>query len=463
MLGIAASGSPNVLPEHQVLVVDEAHELTDRVTAQATAELSLATIEHAARLARRHGGVPTTDLDSAGQALATVLVALPEGRFPRGLPRRRARRRGQRARRVAHAAQRAQARDRAERAAPRAAARWPQATMLALFEVADRMAADPDDNRHTVLWCARSEDRRGSIADPPARRAARRERAHPHPPAGRAVGACSRRRRSRSAARSTRSPARSGSRCARTPSRSGPPRWPARRAPRRAGQPWHGLDVGSPFDYPQAGDLLRRAAPAAAGPRAGDRRAARRDRRRWSPRPAAAPSACSRRAVRPTRSRPAMRERLDVPVLLQGDDQLPTLVAQFAADEPTCLFGTLSLWQGVDVPGASCRLVLIDRIPFPRPDDPVRSARSDAIEAGGRQRLHGGLRDARRAAARPGRRSADPRPARTAASSRCSTRGSRTARLRRASSTRSMPDFWRTTDRAVAVSALARGSRTAAG
>src|SRR5690606_28332464 len=79
----------------------------------------------------------------------------------------------------------------------------------------------------------------------------------------------------------------------------------------------------------------------------------------------------------------AMRGRLDVPVLCQGDDQLPTLVRQFADDEATCLFGTLSLWQGVDVPGPACRLVLIDRIPFPRPDDPVRSARTEAVEAGG--------------------------------------------------------------------------------
>src|SRR5690606_40519709 len=62
---------------------------------------------------------------------------------------------------------------------------------------------------------------------------------------------------------------------------------------------------------------------------------------------------------------------------------LPTLVREFAADPDTCLFGTLSLWQGVDVPGPSCSLVLIDRIPFPRPDDPVKSARARAVEAAG--------------------------------------------------------------------------------
>ena len=56
---------------------------------------------------------------------------------------------------------------------------------------------------------------------------------------------------------------------------------------------------------------------------------------------------------------------------------------RFTEDEPTCLFGTLSLWQGVDVPGPSLRLVVIDRIPFPRPDDPLASARTRATEARG--------------------------------------------------------------------------------
>jgi ATP-dependent DNA helicase DinG len=59
------------------------------------------------------------------------------------------------------------------------------------------------------------------------------------------------------------------------------------------------------------------------------------------------------------------------------------LVKEFAADEATSLFGTLSLWQGVDVPGPSLRLVVIDRIPFPRPDDPLASARTRAADARG--------------------------------------------------------------------------------
>lgn len=78
-----------------------------------------------------------------------------------------------------------------------------------------------------------------------------------------------------------------------------------------------------------------------------------------------------------------LRERTDLTVYAQGEDQLPTLVEAFAADEDACLVGTLSLWQGVDVPGRTCRLVIIDRIPFPRPDDPVAQARSEAVAAAG--------------------------------------------------------------------------------
>ncbi|VEI12621.1 ATP-dependent DNA helicase [Trueperella bialowiezensis] len=78
-----------------------------------------------------------------------------------------------------------------------------------------------------------------------------------------------------------------------------------------------------------------------------------------------------------------VRENLDVPVFAQGEDQLPTLLEDFAKDQRACLFGTLSLWQGVDVPGSTCRLVIIDRIPFPRPNEPLVQARSDAARQAG--------------------------------------------------------------------------------
>ncbi len=64
-------------------------------------------------------------------------------------------------------------------------------------------------------------------------------------------------------------------------------------------------------------------------------------------------------------------------------DSVGSLVDRFAADPTSILLGTMSLWQGVDVPGPSCTLVAIDRIPFPRPDDPVMSARAAEADAAG--------------------------------------------------------------------------------
>jgi ATP-dependent DNA helicase DinG len=74
----------------------------------------------------------------------------------------------------------------------------------------------------------------------------------------------------------------------------------------------------------------------------------------------------------------------DVEVLVQKrGDSVADLVSRFAASERSVLLGTLSLWQGVDVPGAACHLVVIDRIPFPRPDDPIVAARSRFAEEHG--------------------------------------------------------------------------------
>jgi ATP-dependent DNA helicase DinG len=76
--------------------------------------------------------------------------------------------------------------------------------------------------------------------------------------------------------------------------------------------------------------------------------------------------------------------RADRPLLVQRrGDTVADLVRRFTADPRSTLLGTLSLWQGVDVPGPSLSLVLIDRIPFPRPDDPLLTARQRAVAARG--------------------------------------------------------------------------------
>jgi len=78
-----------------------------------------------------------------------------------------------------------------------------------------------------------------------------------------------------------------------------------------------------------------------------------------------------------------VRAKTDLTVLLQGDESLPILVRRFREERNSCLFGVMSLWQGVDVPGDACQLVVIDRLPFPRPDEPLAAARSEAVDASG--------------------------------------------------------------------------------
>ena len=384
MLGIAASGSPGVLPEHEVLVVDEAHELTDRVTAQATAELSSATVEHAARLARRHGGVPTTDLDSASQALGAVLAEMAEGRCRGGLPPAvldavQAVRDASRTLVTALRPDGSPAAAQAESGLKMAAS-----AMLTVFEIADRMTGDAVAQGRDVVWCARGDEGWG-------RSGASRLHAAPLAVAGliRAhllTGRTAILTSATLALGGSFTPLARGAgldpaeeRTATEVAQPAPQDLPHDPAGARA---WHGVDVGSPFDYPRSGILY----VARSLPPPGREPTTEAQLDEIAELVTAAGGATlglfsSRRAA--VAAAEAMRERLDVPVLCQGDDQLPTLVRQFIEDDATCLFGTLSLWQGVDVPGPTCRLVLIDRIPFPRPDDPVRSARTEAVEARG--------------------------------------------------------------------------------
>jgi ATP-dependent DNA helicase DinG len=77
----------------------------------------------------------------------------------------------------------------------------------------------------------------------------------------------------------------------------------------------------------------------------------------------------------------ALRPRLKVEVLAQDDLPKPALIARFAAEPESCLFATMGFWQGVDVPGDTLTLVTIDRLPFPRPDDPLLQARRERARA----------------------------------------------------------------------------------
>jgi ATP-dependent DNA helicase DinG len=136
------------------------------------------------------------------------------------------------------------------------------------------------------------------------------------------------------------------------------------------------LDVGSPFDYREHAMLyVAKSIP---------------DRRRPESEPAihieleALITAAGGRTLALFTSWRAMhaaveilRDRLPFRVWAQSDLPKPALIESFRSEESSCLFATLGFWQGVDVPGRTLSLVTIDRIPFPRPDDPVLQARRD--------------------------------------------------------------------------------------
>ncbi|GHJ40597.1 ATP-dependent DNA helicase [Streptomyces sp. TS71-3] len=146
---------------------------------------------------------------------------------------------------------------------------------------------------------------------------------------------------------------------------------------------WKGVDVGSPFEYRKQGILYvarHLSRPARDGDR-GDML----DELAELIQAAGGRTLGLFSSMRGAQSAAeALRTRIpDFPILLQGEETLGELIKGFAGDPETCLFGTLSLWQGVDVPGSGCQLVVMDKIPFPRPDDPLMSARQKAVEDAG--------------------------------------------------------------------------------
>ena len=150
---------------------------------------------------------------------------------------------------------------------------------------------------------------------------------------------------------------------------------------------WKTLDVGSPFDYERQGILYCAAhlpAPSSDGmppegldelaeliDAAGGRTLALFSSWRGVER------AADYLSVR-------FRDREDRPIIVaQRGDAIAELVRKFRSEPRASLLGTVSLWQGIDVPGDTCTLVTIDRLPFPRPDDPVMSARAARVDAAG--------------------------------------------------------------------------------
>ncbi len=377
LLAIDTLGEGGILPEHRVVIVDEAHELVDRVTSVATGEISAYAIDFAVRRTGRLADESEiARLSEAGNALTPLLASLPGGRMDhldQGLGATLAALRDAAVACAGQVRKIAATKDDDADPAEVTAAQTALVSLEELSVVAERMitAFDrPISEREEVVWLERPNDWANTAdwadnARPASLHVAPLEVGEvlaEHLFADKTVVLTS----------ATLTLGGSFTPLAR--------QWGLDAS--AIGQEWSGIDVGSPFAHGRSGILyVAKHLP----PPSRDGLPPEYMDELWELIKAAGGRTLglfsSMRAAKAAAA--AMRESLPYPVLCQGDDATMQLVKEFAADEPTCLFGTLSLWQGVDVPGPSLRLVVIDRIPFPRPDDPLASARTRAADARG--------------------------------------------------------------------------------
>lgn len=370
LLAIDAMHGGTALPEHQAVVIDEAHELTARITGAASAELSPGIVERVGNRALTWlddddlGAELLTAADRLRDALAEVpleRVEDPGSPFVAACEELRSV-----TRRVVSAM--ANGGDKNEPDCRQAAA-----AVKEVFDVAERMAALSE---HDVVWVAERE------------RSGREARVAPLTVAGlmraRVFGERTTVLTSATLKLGGDFTGVAGSVGLRDDERlteSDPIPELTEDDERR---PWRGIDVGSPFAYQRQGILyLARQMPQPGREGISEEVLAEVAELVWAAGGRTLGLFSSRRAAETA----AVWVRKQLPkltILCQGDAQLSELTRRFVAEEESSLFGTLSLWQGIDVPGDTCRLVIIDRIPFPRPDDPLTVARQRSVtEAGG--------------------------------------------------------------------------------
>jgi len=372
LLAIDTLGEGGILPEHRVVIVDEAHELVDRVTSVASGELSVQTIEFAVRRTGKladEGEIAR--LSEAGNALGPLLVSMPAGRMDsldQGLGATLTALREAAVNCAAQVRKIAVSKNEDADPAEVTAAQTALVNLEEIGEVAERMLSafeQPIEEREEVVWLERPEDWATEPSRPASLHVAPLE-------VGEVLAENLFSDRTVVLTSATLTLGGSFAPLAR--------QWGLDAS--AMGSEWEGMDVGSPFLHGRSGILYVAKHLPIPG----------RDglppeylEEMWELIKAAGGRTLglfsSMRAAKAAAA--ALRESLPYPLLCQGDDSTMQLVKEFAEDEPTCLFGTLSLWQGVDVPGPSLRLVIIDRIPFPRPDDPLASARTRAADARG--------------------------------------------------------------------------------
>lgn len=359
LLAIDAMHGNTVLPEHDRLVIDEAHELTARVTGAASHELSPQQVERVAKRCLSHVdddlGIEFLD---AGDALQEALAQAPLERITdRDSP---------------VIAVLALLREVTRRVVSEANGEEPEQKQAAaaakeIFDVAEAMAALKDTD---VVWVSERERfGRWLVSAPLDVAFLLRDRVLGKTPTVLTSATLTVGGQFEAAASSV------GLRREE--------RVDAGVQPCDGGQAWRGIDVGSPFDYPRQGILYvadRLPPPRRDGitPEALKELA----ELVW----AAGGRTLGLFASQRNAEAAARHCRAELPsqtVLCQGDAQLSELTRRFIREPETSLFGTLSLWQGVDVAGETCRLVVIDKIPFPRPDDPLMQARQNAVSRAG--------------------------------------------------------------------------------
>jgi ATP-dependent DNA helicase DinG len=360
LLAVDMLAGRHIVPPHKLLVVDEAHELADRVSSAAQAELTPDLVDRAARRSRTFISPEAYEaLAEAGDALTVGLAEAPAGRITTGLPP----------------------------ALSGACTLLDAATRTGLEAIGDIKSDDPDPVRkqqakavldelsktaqrlleeaaHDVAWVEKPDvgGRRALVVAPLS-----------------VAGTLATHLYDERTVVATSATLTLGGQFETVAKALG---LAAPDSKDGDDGDWHALDVGSPFDYPRQGILYVAS---------------------HLPRPAASglPDAAgeelltlvgalggrtlglfsSRRAAQ--QAAELLRARTDLPILLQGEEALPLLVRRFRDERASCLFGVMSLWQGVDVPGDSCQLVVIDRLPFPRPDEPLAAARAAAVDAAG--------------------------------------------------------------------------------
>ncbi|WP_375736870.1 ATP-dependent DNA helicase [Polymorphospora lycopeni] len=390
LLAVDMLAGRHIVPPHKLLIIDEAHELADRVSSAAQAELTAEAVERAARQSRPLLTPEIAEtLVEAGDALAVGLAEVPAGRLTAGLPP----------------------------PLREACTLLDSATRSALDRIGDVKSDDPDPVRkqqsksvldelskttqrlleeadHDVAWVEKPEGaqsgRRALVVAPLSVAGTLAVNLYDERTVVATSATLTLGGRFDTIARAL---GLAPGAAVDQPDGAGPGNGKpalARAGDGRPGDaekdtdspPWRSLDVDSPFDYPRQGILYVAAhlpRPAASGlPEAAGEELLRlvgalggRTLGLFS----------SRRAA--TQAAELLRARTDLPVLLQGEEALPLLVRRFREDRASCLFGVMSLWQGVDVPGDACQLVVIDRLPFPRPDEPLAAARAAAVDATG--------------------------------------------------------------------------------